>query len=563
MQTRWVVREKNPPLIKEMSSELGISPLTAHCLINRGVSSVADGRAFFHGTLDTLADPLSLKGMEAAVRRILEALDRHETIMIHGDYDVDGVASSALLARVLARLGARHCVYLPHRQEDGYGFSANALDRAQAEGVKLIVTVDCGITAHQEIEAARAMGIDVIVTDHHEVDPDAFPEAVSVVNPHQDGCPSPFKELAGVGVAYKLARALIGRAADEYLDLVALGTIADVCPLVFENHIVAREGLVAIAQRPSLGVRSLIRAAGLDGRPITAYHIGFVLAPRINACGRMGAADAAFELLVTEDPRRADELADVLERENRERQRVERGVLREALAAVQREIDLERDKAIVVWGEGWHVGVIGIVASRLVDKYNRPALVISMEGDAGKGSGRSVGTVNLYDVLSSAREHVTEFGGHEGAVGCSVKREALPQLRQKVAETVSLSQPVVGERVRTVDAEIPLKLLSFRQVDELERLEPFGCGNPKPVFMTTDLSLKRPPAQVTNQTVKFNVTDGTTVMDAVWFGCAGYPFQPDERVDLVYTPRRNTWQGQTSIQLIVSDVQLSKEPVGV
>jgi single-stranded-DNA-specific exonuclease len=395
MEKRWITP---PPvdgrLANQLAAELEISPLVARLLLARGISDAAEARVFLSPSLDDLHDPFLMAGMEPAVERLQEAVRSGRPIMIYGDYDVDGITGSALLYRALAEFSPQVSCFLPNRARDGYGLAKAGIDEAGRRGAGLLLSVDCGITAHAEVDYARSLGIDCIITDHHETK-ESLPRAVAVLDPKRQDCPYPYKELAGVGVAYKLLQAfyrsnsLPDSKLEEHLDLVALGTIADIVPLTGENRILAKFGLQRLRQSLKPGLMAMLEAAGLGGRQLESSHVVFIIAPRLNAAGRMGDADASLSLLTTEDRDHALAVARRLEEENRRRKEVDDRILTEAMAMVEGGLDLSRDRVIVLASDSWHQGVIGIVASRLVERYFRPTVLISVDGDLGKGSARS------------------------------------------------------------------------------------------------------------------------------------------------------------------------------
>jgi len=432
MRKIWRVRDPNIEVQKSFYSELKISQITAQLLSNRGINDPKEAGEFLACSLSSCHDPFLLKDMDKAVGRIRKAISDKERILVYGDYDVDGMTSVAILKQALTKLGATVETYIPNRLEEGYGLNTNAIKRALKDGVSLIITVDCGISSFKEIEYAKLSKIDVIVTDHHEIVAKRLPQAYAIINPLQDSCKYPFKHLAGVGLAYKLAKALYDGTsfiAEDFLDLVSLGTIADIVPLKGENRILAKHGLDEINRRQRVGIKALTDLAGLSGKDVSSGHIGFILGPRINAMGRVGSPEKALELLLTEDKEEATRLAKMLDTENRNRQKIESKILEEALSKVEREVNFKHHKIIVLASEGWHAGVIGIVASRIADRFHRPAILISLDGKYGKGSGRSVERFNLFDVLIQCKDLLMGFGGHEGACGLTIDKDKVDEFR--------------------------------------------------------------------------------------------------------------------------------------
>jgi single-stranded-DNA-specific exonuclease len=498
--------------------------------------------------------------MDKAVARVRKAITGKEKILVYGDYDVDGMTSVAILKKALANLGAVVETYIPNRLEEGYGLNTNAIKRAIKDGVSLIITVDCGISSFKEIEYAKLSKIDVIITDHHEIVSGRVPQAHAVINPLQDSCSYPFKHLAGVGLAYKLAKALYDGTpflAEDFLDLVSLGTIADIVPLKGENRILAKHGLDEINRRHRVGIKALTDLAGLSGKDVSSGHIGFVLGPRINAMGRVGSPEKALELLLTEDREEAARLAKMLDTENRNRQKIESRILDEALSMVEREVNFKHHRIIVLASENWHPGVIGIVASRISDRFHRPAILISLDGRHGKGSGRSVEGFNLFDVLMQCKDILMGFGGHESACGLTIDRERVAEFRDLINTEAEkhVSEDVFSPKL-DIEMEIPLNSLSEEVIKEIEALAPFGEENPRPVFSSRNLTVKDGPRQIGKNGFKIWVTDNAITCEAVSFGRNELDAPKNgSGVDLAYIPSINDWQGLQSIQLELKDIK--------
>jgi single-stranded-DNA-specific exonuclease len=568
METAWELAHENEQalsdeLLSELDPSFRLSPLTLKFLYGRGLRSRAQIDHYLYANLEELQDPYAVPGMREAVEVIRRHIAARNMILIHGDYDVDGVTSSAVLYRVLAKVGARVSVFLPHRMTDGYGLTRVGVARAKATGASLLITADCGITAFEPVREARAAGIDVIVTDHHQLSPHGLPEATAIVHAALAQSGEPFRDLSAVGLAYKLAQALVGEASFDLLDLVALGTVADVAPLVGENRIFVRFGLERLAAGKNVGLRAIASQARLRGRP-NASHLAFVFGPRINASGRVDSADHAFRLLVSEDAREAEELARKLEEENKLRRRLEREAVSQAVEKVEREVHFNRDRVIVVWDRRWHPGVIGIVASRLVDRFYRPAVVISVdEKGMGKGSARSVRYFNVFRALSEASGHLVEYGGHEQAAGLKIEERNLEAFREDINRVAS-SIMEVSCLVKSfdVDLEVPdLEALSPQFLREIELLEPFGAGNPKPVFLTRNLMLKGKPEQAGENRLRFWITDGRVTFEAVWQKAKPVPWHDALRMDVLYTPALKTWNGQPIAYLEIRDVRVQDDAV--
>lgn len=527
----------------------------------RGLASDTAQREFLAADLAHLTDPLQMKGMAEAVARIRRACEHGEKILIHGDYDVDGVTAAAIMARTLTDLGASFETFLPDRADDGYGVSERAIREAASRGITVLITVDCGITAHEQLAAAKSLGVDTIVIDHHRIPSEGLPPAAVILNPLQPECAYPFKELSAGGLAFKFSQALIGPRAIANLDLAALSTVGDVAPLNGENRIVVRHGLKQLSERATPGIKALSEAASIKARQMNTAHIGFMLGPRINAAGRMSSPQIALRLLMTESPREAESLARILEEENKTRQREERQVVKEAVAEVERTVNFNRDRVIVVGRRGWHAGVIGIVASRLVDRYHRPAVVIAFgEGNKGKGSGRSIKNFNLFLALQSCQEFFEAFGGHPQAAGLSIMEEHLAAFRRRINEYAAAEYaPEIFVRSVTADLEIGLSEINARFIRELELFEPHGAGNPRPVFRTAGLHLKGKPQMLSPQTAKFWLTDGSVVFQAVWSDRAGEGFPAwlgkEIQADVAYSVKAKMRDGIEEVSLEIKEIK--------
>jgi len=485
---RWsVARPPDPGLVGELSSALSIPRALAALLVLRGYGSEGDARAFLRPNLTGLSDPMSWADMPEAVAAVQGAVRRGEPILIHGDYDVDGQCAAALLTRVLREAGAAAHAFVPHRVRDGYDFGPAGLTRARELGARLIITCDCGITAVEAVRAARAEGIEVVVSDHH-LPGDALPQATAVLDPRRPDCASPDKDLCGTGVAFKLAQALVpvlglpDTLPWHFLDYVALATVADVVPLIGENRILVRHGLKLLATSRWPGLAALVETAGLAGKPLRAGHVGFILAPRLNAAGRIGDAGDGLRLLLTDDREEAAKLARELETLNARRQEMDQQILASAETALAAH-GCEDDRAIVLAADDWHPGVIGIVASRLVERYGRPTFLIAWEGDTGRGSGRSIPGFDLHGALHRVGGTLEKFGGHSMAAGLTVRRARFEEFRVAFLEAAAqLLRPEDLVPAQRIDLEVPLGNLSEDLERLMRHLEPCGMGNPAPVF---------------------------------------------------------------------------------
>ncbi len=565
LSPEWVLHpRRDPERAQSLASDLGSPLAVGHALVNRGVATVAAARDFLDPSLDELHDPSGLRDLDLATERIRLALERGERILVHGDYDVDGITSTFLLYAVLSDLGASVEYHIPHRTRDGYGLSESAIEQARRRGCSLIVTVDCGITAIEPVEQARAAGIDIVITDHHEP-PASLPRACAVVNPHRPGCGYPFKSLAGVGVTFKLAQALLrGRGglerAREFLDVVALGTIADVVPLVGENRVLARHGLDRLNQSSRPGLTALIEVAGLRGRRITSGQVAFVLAPRINAAGRMGNAEQGLRLLLARDAAEARACAESLEEDNDRRRRYDEEAQTEAAQRVETELGWPHCSSILLWSEGWHPGVIGIVASRLVERFQRPTVLVALDGDRGRGSGRSLPGLDLNRLLAECADLLEGYGGHAFAAGLTIRRERLPELRSRIESLVRerLSPESFVPRIQ-IDSDLRLGECDLELADWLERLSPHGLDNPEPLFRATDLAVDSATGVGGGKHLKLALRDGSGSADAIGFGLGNRAPEVARarRCDLLFLPTRNEWQGETRIQLKVKAVRVA------
>ncbi len=559
----WDLKPADEAAQERLRTGLGVGRITARALVCRGIEQVAEGTSFLEHDLGRLADPFRMRDMDRAVAAVEGALERGESIRVYGDYDVDGVCATALMVRALRGLGGGVDWYIPHRVHEGYGLSEEAVRQASTEGVKLLITVDCGTTGISAVALARELGMEVVVTDHHRPG-EELPEA-PVLNPWRRDCDYPFKDLAGVGVAFKLvsalarARGLPDGAELRFLDLVCLGTVGDVVPLLGENRVLVSHGLAGLAKTRKLGVAALMVAARLGGRTeIGTRQVAFGLAPRINAAGRMEDAGAAVRLLLTEDADEARQLAEELSEQNEKRRAEERETLAEAEGMVAAEVDLSADRVIVLGSEGWHAGVIGIVASRLVERYHRPALLIAVSDGMGKGSGRSVAGLNLWEALDECAPCLLRYGGHHYAAGFGVEAGQIGELRRRINEVAAarLSMEDLVRRV-AVDAEAALAEVGQEEVTELRRLEPFGMGNLTPVVATRGVSIEEAKPVGDGSHLAMQLRDGSgTSTGAIWFGQgAQHSKLPSGRkVDVCYRPRIDEWRGVTRVRLHVEDV---------
>ncbi|MBE6554942.1 MAG: single-stranded-DNA-specific exonuclease RecJ [Ruminococcaceae bacterium] len=580
--------------VAALVADAGLSPITARLLYRRGYKTASAVRRFLSCEDTLLHSPFLMKDMERAEQRIRTAIEQRERIVIYGDYDVDGVTAVSLLYLYIAGEGGNVEYYIPSRSGEGYGLSTLAIDRFREDGVTLIVTVDTGITANEEAAHAASLEIDMVITDHHECRM-PLPEAVAVVNPHRPDCEYPFKELAGVGVVFKLVAALESRAAcrrgekeidgvrrayRKYADLAAIGTIADVMPIADENRVLVKEGLLQIADTDRAGLAALIEEASLgnraagDARPvrrkkITASFIGFGLAPRLNAAGRMSEASRAVELLLADNGRDASALAVELCEINRARQVEENRIAEEAYARIERDFDLSETHVIVLEDDAWRQGIIGIVASRITERYGRPSILISFDGsvngfdspdDLGKGSGRSVKGMNLVEALTDSEDLLVKFGGHELAAGLTVRRDRIDDFRRRINAYAAKHLPKGGATISlSADLELRLPEATLALAEEISRLEPFGVSNPMPQFVMRDLRIERISELGGGKHLKLTVSDGDMSLYALAFSTprSALGFREGDRIDLLCTLDINEYQSIRSVQLIVQDIKPS------
>src|SRR6266568_5420990 len=565
---KWIVRPPDESRAAELAEALGISQIVAALLISRGYQDQGAAQSFLKPSLDHLHDPFLMRGMSDAVKRLLSAIDNQEPILIYGDYDVDGTTGTAVLLRAFRMLGGTAGYHVPHRFTEGYGIQQAALEKAASEGYKLVVSVDCGIRAHEPLHWARANGLDVIVTDHHLPDDDeGSPPALAVLNPNQHGCDYPDKNLAGVGVAFKLVHALFRERDREsvvpgFLKMVAIGTVADVAKLVGENRAIVALGLSDLPRAVNYGLRALIDIAGCgDDGEMTAYDLGFRIGPRINAAGRMDAAKAVVELFNATDKEEARRLAEHLDTRNRERMEAQREIFNRAIEEFENGVEREsQTHAAVIAGDGWHRGVIGLAASKIAERLNRPCVVISLEGDVGHGSARSIEAYHLFDGLTACRDLLDKFGGHSHAAGLSIRRARIPEFRRRLNEHAAscLTEDDLTPALN-IDAEVSARALGFQLSQELRALEPFGAGNPRPLFVTRGLRVLSEPQIIKEQHLKLRVAgDDNRPFEAIWWrGVEETEQTPavNQRLDLAYELEANRWNGDIKLQLNVKDLK--------
>ena len=565
MKKRWEISPPNPTLQETFSRELEISPITAQVLANRGINQIDQAHQFLHPSLSHLHSPFLMKDMDKAVDRVIQALLQREQILIYGDYDVDGITSTAILILFLKPLQFPCRYYIPHRIKEGYGLHCDTIMKFAQQGVKLIITVDCGINDMEAVKKAQEMGVDVIITDHHEV-PDEIPPANAVLNPKQEDCSFPFKSLAGVGVAFNLIIALRAKLRERgewgdgeapnlkrYLDLVAMGTVADLVPLQEENRIFVRFGLEELTTGSRLSTRVLKEVCGLKDGVITSGNIGFQLAPRINAAGRLGEAQKAVELLLSQELKKAEEIARELNQENSRRQRLEEDTLTEIMDWIEGDERLLQRSSLVFSSQSWHPGIIGIVASRLVEHYYRPTILISLDEDRGKGSGRSIEGFDLYEGIKRCSPMLLSFGGHRFAVGLSIEREKIEVFKTQFEELVlqDCKPDDFIPRIQ-IDSELALPIIERKLIEELSLLAPFGLSNPKPIFCSRELRVMDSKI-VGENNLKLKVEEDV-ICDAIGFRMGHLHPLESKRVRIAFVPQINEWQGVKNIQLELRDI---------
>ncbi|MBE7039550.1 MAG: single-stranded-DNA-specific exonuclease RecJ [Ruminococcaceae bacterium] len=564
---KWIMRERNfsADSALELARSLGLPPLVVSILLSRGVSDV---KRFVNTDITNLHDPFLMKDVSGAADRIISAIKNKEKITVYGDYDVDGITSTVVLVRFLKSHGADIGYYIPDRLEEGYGINRDAIDGILKSGTRLLITVDCGITAVSEIEYAKQKGMAVIVTDHHECK-EVIPEADFVVNPKQHDCGYPFKKLAGVGVVFKLIQAITIRLKfhmqemiDEYIDLVAIGTVADVMPLEDENRIIVKNGLEHILYTSNYGIKALIKTAEIKTDNISTSTIGFGIAPRINAAGRMGTPDCAASLLLACDEIEAEKYAQVLEEENRKRQSLENDIFCEAIEIIEKCQEMKDDYVLVLDHDRWHHGIVGIVASKISEKYNKPCILISTDDEKNaKGSGRSIKGFNLFEGLCACSEHLIKFGGHELAAGLGIEKCSIEDFRKAINEYAkSVLKPDDFVPVITVDANLPIEYLNINTAEKFAVMQPYGMGNPSPVFCTEGLCVTSCRALGDGKHLRLALIKNNMYIDAIGFGMGekASNIRQGDKVDVVYNLDVNVFRGEKHTQLHLRDIRLSK-----
>jgi len=567
---RWEVEPCDEAATATLAAALNIDPAIARLLCQRGFSDPERAGRFLNPSLDHLHDPMLLAGMDVAVERILGAIARKERIGIHGDYDVDGITSTVILRRALEMLGAEVMHFIPERLKDGYGLQPAAIERLHGDGVALVISVDCGIRGADAARRARELGVDLVITDHHEPDAE-LPPALAVINPKRADCSYPDKYLAGVGVALKLVQALCRRAGREqllpgFIKVAAIGTLADVVPLVGENRVIAKLGLELLSRGPhKIGLRSLIDVCGLSGKTIDSYHIGFMLAPRVNAAGRMSTPDIATRLLLAQDEALADEvrhLALQLDSENVRRQEEEAEILAAAKKIVQTDPDIGARSVLVVAGDGWHRGVIGIVASKLVDAFHRPAIVLSVEDGVAHGSCRSIPKFDMLGALERCAHLLTRFGGHKQAAGLALEAGRIRELRLAVNAVAdeTLGPEDLMPRLR-IDGGLTFRGITGGVAAGVAALAPFGAGNPRPVFAARGVEIIDGPRKIKERHLKMALKqDGRIFRAIAWRAAERHDYLAEHKsaLDVAFSLEQNQYNGETYVELTLADLKSSE-----
>lgn len=562
MNKKWQIYEIDENKIKEIEEKYQINKLLATILINRNITQEEEIRLFLEPTRNDFHDPFLITDMKKAVERIIQAIQKQEKITIYGDYDVDGITSITVLKSFLEDRGIEVDSYIPNRLEEGYGLNKEAIGKIVEKGCQLMITVDCGISAVEEIAYANSFGIETIVTDHHEPG-NELPQAIAVIDNKRKDSQYPFRELAGVGVVFKLIQAIgitLGLKEEEYLkylDIVCVGTISDIVPLVNENRVIAKLGLMLIRQTRNIGLRSIINSSGYT--KIDSNSISFGIAPRINACGRMGKAEEALELLLCKNINHANELTKKLNEHNRVRQETEKDIFENAVQQIEKE-QLDKNNAIIVGGENWHHGVIGIVSSKITEMYFKPSILLSFEEDGlGKGSGRSIPGFDLHDALMQCGDTIEKFGGHSMAVGITVQKDKFLKFREafeKIASEAHMDEilPVIQ-----VDSKIDVKDINKDMVESLKQLEPFGEGNRMPVFVFRNLKIDSIRALSEGKHLKLTLKDNNTIINAIGFnlGYLSEQYTIGDKIDVVGVLEINSFNGVDSLQINLKDVMRS------
>lgn len=562
MNKKWQIFEPDKNKIEEIKSKYRVNQLLATILANRNILKEEDIRLFLNPTRNDFYNPFLITDMDIAVNRIIKAIENKENITIYGDYDVDGITSITVLKSFLNDIGVETNTYIPNRLIEGYGLNKEAIDKISKKGCNLMITVDCGISAIEEIEYANSLGIETIITDHHEAG-NEIPKAIAVIDNKRKDSKYPFRELAGVGVVFKLIQAigitlkLKEESYLKYLDIVCIGTISDIVPLVDENRVIAKLGLLLVAQTKNIGLRSIINSSGYN--KIDSNTISFGVAPRINACGRMGKAEEALELFLSKDKNEVNELTNKLNEHNRKRQETEKTIFENAVEKIKEE-HLDENKAIIVGGENWHHGVIGIVSSKITEMYFKPSILLSFEEDGiGKGSGRSIPGFDLHEALMKCSDTIEKFGGHSMAVGITVKKDNLEKFKKEFEQIATQSKIDEIIPIINIDAKVDLSDIDKEMVESLKQLEPFGEANKMPVFAFKNLKIDSIRALSEGKHLKLTLKDNNYIINAIGFniGYLANEYRIGDKIDVAGVLEINTFNGVDNLQINIKDIMKS------
>jgi single-stranded-DNA-specific exonuclease len=572
IEKKWKIKEApDKQTVLALADSLSISHVLATILVLRGITNFHEAKTFFRPDLSSLYDPFLMDGMQEATNRIITAITNNEKIVVYGDYDVDGTASAALLYLFLKELNANVEVHIPNRLTDGYGLSIESIDLLAEKQTNLMITVDCGITAVDEVEHAKSYGIDTIICDHHKPK-EKIPAAVAVLDPLKPGCNYPFKYLSGAGVAFKLARAVsdrVGRKKDilEYLDLVALAAAADIVSLTDENRILVHKGMEMINSNPRPGILALIKKANKEVGSLTAGQVVFTIAPRINAVGRMGDAKRAVELFIADNITEAERVAQILEEENYQRRKIDESTFSHAVSIIEEQVDLDNDVAIILHVDEWHPGVIGIVASRVVEKYYRPAIMLSTIDGVAKGSARSITGFNIYEALQQCDDLLIQFGGHEAAAGVALEIDKIPEFRKRLNQILKnkMKEKSIIPEI-TVDTKISLSDITPKFIRILEQFAPFGPGNMRPVFMAENVKIVNQPRIVgkNHLLTTLQQSGNDKVFDAIGFNLGYFAdkiAKDRDLIDIVFTIEKITRNGISYPQIRLKDIKVKENVI--
>lgn len=562
MNKKWQIFEPDKNKIEEIKNKYKVNQLLATILANRNILKEEDIRLFLNPTRNDFYNPFLITDMDIAVNRIIKAIENKENITIYGDYDVDGITSITVLKSFLNDIGVETNTYIPNRLIEGYGLNKEAIDKISKKGCNLMITVDCGISAIEEIEYANSLGIETIITDHHEAG-NEIPKAIAVIDNKRKDSKYPFRELAGVGVVFKLIQAigitlkLKEESYLKYLDIVYIGTISDIVPLVDENRVIAKLGLLLVAQTKNIGLRSIINSSGYN--KIDSNTISFGVAPRINACGRMGKAEEALELFLSKDKNEVNELTNKLNEHNRKRQETEKTIFENAVEKIKEE-HLDENKAIIVGGENWHHGVIGIVSSKITEMYFKPSILFSFEEDGiGKGSGRSIPGFDLHEALMKCSDTIEKFGGHSMAVGITVKKDNLEKFKKEFEQIATQSKIDEIIPIINIDAKVDLSDIDKEMVESLKQLEPFGEANKMPVFAFKNLKIDSIRALSEGKHLKLTLKDNNYIINAIGFniGYLANEYRIGDKIDVAGVLEINTFNGVDNLQINIKDIMKS------